>query len=138
MVKVPEHTSIKGTVGFEKKLVWAKNSGERNDRNLRGFQLTEVIVPEFILDKKDYFRPDQLNKLPGILGRIGGQVQNKVSPIVVFTNLIARRGKKSKQDFVRWVLRPKGFHDGSPLLKFAQRSRVKPGNGVLIGCKLLS
>src|SRR5215217_2278437 len=78
MIKTKQHSLKKPTPFFEKNLVRAEDGREGNDARFVLFQLSQVIVPEFVFNKKRDFRLNDFHKAPCIGCRIPGQITDVV------------------------------------------------------------
>ena len=78
------------------------------------------VIPEFILNKKNQYRLDLFNKVPGVLSGIPGKIEDEISLVVVFSHFITRRRKEGQQDFVGRKEFTEGLDNRTTLFEFPQ------------------
>ena len=86
----------------------------------------EIILPEFILDEECHAGIDNIEELLHIARLVKRKIAHHVGTTVVLAYFVARRRKEGKQDAIVGVLGTDFFYQGTPLLKLAQRSGMKP------------
>ena len=111
---------------MKKELIFSKDGRDRNERNLVTVKFFNIMIPEFILDKNSERGFGDRNKSFGILGGINRQVVNKIGLVIIFSDLIPRRGEERKQDFHVRKFAFQTFDNRPALLKLTQGGTMHP------------
>ena len=95
--------------------------------------LLEIVPPKFVFSKYRHFRFGIIQKLRYKPRGIKGEICHTIYFIVIVANFVTRRRKKSKENLFFRVIATQSLNDWTRLLKFAERSGMKP-HVETIGC----
>lgn len=121
-----QHRAEEPAIPLKKYMLRHEGRGNQKHGYPIFFQHAEVMMPEFIFNKEHTAGSDQLQEIPGIGRSVFGKVTHVIGQLVMLSDFITGRGKKSQQDFVPGKISFQSFDEWTGLFKLAQRSDMDP------------
>ena len=126
MCEASQHRTILIPVPAEEYLPGTEDGTDAIDRHMAMAQDVEVVIPELILNEERLHRPHGTQESACVGEGIDGQVADEISTIIVLSHLVARRREERQQYLALWMHVAILLNDRPSLLKFSQRSSMKP------------
>jgi hypothetical protein len=110
--------------------------GPEDDRNhqqrdLVLIKLVDIVEPKLVFHKDCQSRIDGLNELFGVFPGVSRQVKYIIGFVVIFSDLVAGRGKKGEQNLVVAELLFDLFYYRAGLFKFSETCHMEPDDFVI-------